>query len=253
MSEKTLTGVGARLQWVMGDRSAWKWAKLTGLTPGTIGRMIKEDLLPGAAKLIHAARVENLSLTWLCTGEGAPFLVTPVATRREAMELFMDAIDRSEWHVDILACSDRFTLVLHGWQESESESEDDEPYRWRRVQVLVGAPLGYAMLNEMHWPSYAGSSRIHHTRISDDQWQRLATGWIGTFGLFGDENNEGLITRNATELNARPISTTGEIAEDSQSYVTMDADTAEAINIIDSIEPAARKTVLDMIRGLRRP
>lgn len=244
-----LDSVGARLQQVLGDRSAWKWARAVGLTPGTVGRMI-EGHLPGAEKLIPAARMENLSLTWLCTGEGTPFLLTPIAADADARALVEAAVTDTQWQVEVLACSDRYTIVLHAWQEDVA-LEGKLKYRWRRVKLLAGASLGHSMLNGLHSPPLTGPARIHHSRIQDDKWQQLVTGQIGTFGLFGDADHAGLVNHSGGYLSALPVSSRGAIAEEHDSYKLMDTDTAEAVDIIHSAKPVERQTILRMIRGLR--
>ena len=72
-----------RLEYLAHGRDLRKWLFSLGWNRGDIDRIRNEGHIPGAAKLAALARAEKISLTWLLTGQGEPFIAGGALKLRE--------------------------------------------------------------------------------------------------------------------------------------------------------------------------
>lgn len=128
----------ARLTQVLGTRRPYPWAKDLGITRGTVNRMLNEGHVPGPDVLARIAQVESCSITWLLTGQGAPYLVHRTDTDAETAERLQAHLADEAWHCHILEDARRGAVVL---SLPAQLGEGDEAVRYTAVEIIAG-PIG---------------------------------------------------------------------------------------------------------------
>jgi len=191
--------ISDRLRKVLGEeRSPWKWAEQVLLSTGAISRLLK-DSVPDPAKLIPAIRVENLSLTWLLDGYGAPFIVAALPTDRAAAQLLDTMLADEPDSAVLVAWSDHgYTVVVHTPVIAEHAGKS---YSYRQTNILGGAAPGpqtravvdaFAARQHNTWRKvgpYLAASQIY---LPTPEWAALASGYMGNYALFGEDLIGGL-------------------------------------------------------------
>lgn len=185
--------ISDRLRKVLGEeRSPWKWAEQVLLSPGAIGRLLKGSM-PDPAKLVPAIRVENLSLTWLLDGYGAPFVVAALPTDLAAAQLLDSMLADEPDSAVLFAFSDHgYTVVVHTPVIAEHAGKS---YSYRQTTILGGAAPGaktravvdaFAARQHNTWRKvgpYLAASQIY---MPTPEWAALASGYMGNYALFGE-------------------------------------------------------------------
>lgn len=180
-----------RLMFILGrraeEREKHPWGKALGITQSTIGRMTKEQHVPNAEILTRIARAENASLNWLLSGTGAPFLVVCARSDTEARDLLQQHLtEESGWAIHILTGEAAQAIVLT--QPCRMQTDDVE-IDYTCVVILSGA--GAKTINA------AFAARTRHSvrvlRLTQDQMQRVSTGWMGNLELIGWRHHTGLL------------------------------------------------------------
>jgi hypothetical protein len=191
--------ISDRLRKVIGaNRSPWKWAEQVLLSAGAMGRLLK-DGMPDPVKLVPAMRMENLSISWLLDGYGAPFVVAAPPTDHDAAQLLATILDDEPDSAVLVAwCEQGFSVVVHTPVSAESGGKS---YAYRQTTILGGAAPGvrtraivedFAARPQNTWRKvgpYLSVSRIY---MPPAEWAALASGYMGNRALFGDDLASGL-------------------------------------------------------------
>lgn len=136
-----------RLEQVLSGRRPYPWAESLGITRGTVGRMLKGEI-PGPEILGLIMRAENVSITWLTTGVGAPYLVHWCATDEACRQHLDELLALPGWRVHLLTDGGRVrVLVLHCRAEVEYKGAAI-PYTELAVLAGVG-PATLARVNAL--------------------------------------------------------------------------------------------------------
>lgn len=259
----TVETISDRLRKVLGEeRSPWKWAEQVLLSAGAIGRLLK-DGVPDPAKLVPAIRVENLSLTWLLDGEGAPFIVAAPPTDRAAAELLATVLDdEPESAVLIAWCEQGFTVVVHTPVSAEHAGKS---YSYEQATIIGGGAPGrqtravvdnFAARPHNTWRKvgpYLAASQIY---LPTPEWAALASGHMGNYALFGEDRAGGLaIDADPYQFHQQtaehsyqadlPHAAANGVAEDSFS-----PDMDELIKTFRRLNAYDRHAALRMLKGL---
>lgn len=165
----------ARLQRVLDGRKPYPWAAENGLSRGAIGRLLKGQL-PDPDKLLQVIRNEGLSLSWLMTGQGTPFLFHAPATDAQAAELIGQlSTEMGQPRALIVRNADdpqRVVVVLS--ELVRKEPVEGEPYEYRHAEVIAGpACSGLAAA-----AARRESAEAEERNLPSGAWRRLASGYM---------------------------------------------------------------------------
>lgn len=258
--------ISDRLRKVLGEeRSPWKWAEQVLLSAGAISRLLK-DGVPDPAKLIPAIHVENLSLTWLLDGYGAPFIVAAPPTDRASAQLLDTVLADEPDSAVLVAWSDHgYTVVVHTPVIAEHAGKS---YSYRQTTILGGAAPGlrtravvdtFAARQHNTWRKvgpYLAASQIY---LPTPEWAALASGYMGNYAIFG----EGLVSGLAIDADpyqspstpagqghwSDPQPATGNGVADDAFGPEMD-DLVKTFSRLNSYD---RHAALRMLKGLHSP
>lgn len=163
-----------RLKLLSAGRTFNAWFKQIGWAPGDITR-INQGGLPGAEKLSLLATIENVSLTWLLTGEGTPYVVRYCVTKVQAAGVIaeLEGTD-SSWT--------RYWFKLDGggmvviWTRHKAHPAN-QSLSWAETQVLVAiGPTSFEQL------AYLRGEEMTE-QISALERSQIAEGWLGPFQM----------------------------------------------------------------------
>lgn len=110
MQEKLNTFL-ARLQSILGERDKHPWGAALGIGRGTVGNMFT-GTIPTSETLNAISRCENVSITWLLDGRGAPYTVHKFSDDEECLEYLDALLEEKSWTVYLVTDQKRLALVL---------------------------------------------------------------------------------------------------------------------------------------------
>lgn len=234
--------IAARFNFLLRGRKASPWGEWVGLSQGTISRL-KKGALPNPEKLSVACRAENLSLTWLLEGIGAPYIVHSVASTEEGVaHVRMQIDDESSWRPLLVIAPAGRSIVLH----QPGQADTDDGVCDYRIAVIIGGQ--YDALRVAALLGVDSDPILSAIEIENEAWHRLATGYMSATELFGWRSEPGLFetARHAGlyELAGRSV--------DAFRVREADAVYDEAATLLATLSAEERATVLRMLRGLSR-
>lgn len=169
----------ARLSRVLDGRKPYPWAAANGLSRGTIGRMLK-GALPDPETLIPALRSEGLSLTWLLTGQGTPYVVhTPISDAQGADLIRQYLEEMGSPSVTIIRSAEASSSVVIALTEHVSKAPAGaEPYEYDHSEIIAGPKLG-----ALSAAAAAEASAVRRATFDGPSWRRLASGYMSLVEL----------------------------------------------------------------------
>jgi transcriptional regulator with XRE-family HTH domain len=168
-----------RLAHIIGPRRPYPWAQSLGITRGSINRMLNEGHIPGGDILARLAQVESCSITWLLTGQGAPYLVHRTASDAETAERLRAHLADEAWQCHVLEDGRRGVIVL---AQPAELGEGEEAVRYTAVELIAG-PWGPETAGILA-PRVDGATRVAPAVIDDAHQGRL--GAYGALSVLAD-------------------------------------------------------------------
>lgn len=210
-----------------------------------VSRMVLAKLdqhSPTLERLTPAVRIERLSLSWLATGEGSPFIVY-TARDDDAAHERVDTLlaDQPDMKVVVAISGVSYALILHAPAENVA---DGETYHWQQVEVISGV-LGKRTADRVAW----GSTYLMMDRRDFD---RLTSGWMGNAELFGWEAQPCGLIEHARPGAPRPLDQVREPGADYGDAMRQQALDAEALRLLHKLSPAEQDLILRQLRGLAK-
>lgn len=184
-----------RLQLVLQGRPLSTWSKRVGLSSGTASRLWAGSA-PDPLKLIPAIRIENLSLSWLLDGIGAPFIVQTVLSDSHAAAVIDERL-REDAQAQVLVVQQRRSFTPIIYSPVTEATVAGFGYRYHRVQIIGGDVCQHQCRDLL--ARYAaqfnqkGRVRISRFRGYDTFQQPLSLGNVGNYSIFGDEEKSSLV------------------------------------------------------------
>ena len=177
-----------RLKKVLSGRKLYPWAADLGISKGAAESMGKGNL-PGPEIQHLIMRRENVSLTWLNTGRGNPYLVDCYLTADEMAEVVADhLIDSDDWKV-VLHAGDGVVVVELSMPAEFDYKGKAIPYT---VYEFIAGPVGRSLVTTL--ADYGGRQGLWVSDLPADRVSRLVTGDIGVRTLYGDQKQAGDVT-----------------------------------------------------------
>jgi transcriptional regulator with XRE-family HTH domain len=167
----------SRLKEVQGNRYKYKFGEGLGLKSGTIDRIFRGHE-PGPDILKAIALFENVSLNWLLTGQGTPYVIHCAQTDGETarwLDQFLNEHPMA-WTVYRVTDGDRTVLVLY---RPDQYPMKDDCVDYSRVEIIPG-PLGPIALRKLAGTPVAS---LREVRTDPETLARLAQGEIGAYEL----------------------------------------------------------------------
>lgn len=236
-----------RFEFVLRGRRQSPWGEWVGISQGTLSRLKKGEL-PDPVKLTAACRAENLSLTWLLDGIGAPYIVHTPADLPEGVAHVRALLeDEGTWFPLIVASNAGRALVLH---QPATINIAGGICEYRAVAVIGGAYDVRAMTDALGLTEHA---LLVAMQIEDHEWRRLVTGYMSSTELFGWRDNPGGLyeaARRAGRYDVRKFDRPQlRVAE--PPLPPYSAEVRELQDAFDMLTAGERDTVLRMLRGLK--
>lgn len=169
----------ARIDRARGSQKVYPWGAANGLGRGTIGRLLKGSL-PDAELLIPMVRREGLSLSWLLTGQGTPYVFHSPASDAQGADLVRALFDEMSMprvlilrNRDSLEGQARVAVVLS--ETVHKHQAGSEPYTYEHAEVIGGAECGPLTASVALGTRSAQCKRII---LNDPEWRRLVSGYM---------------------------------------------------------------------------
>lgn len=235
-----------KIQLILADRRPYPWGEALGFHKGTVAKMVKQGSPPGPEFLSIISRVENVSITWLLTGEGSPFMATVFASDAEAEYLLdMHLTDEPGWDLYLIGCAGEHAIVLA--QPGEITLKERQPISYTIVEVLVGA-IGPRTLHRA-----AEHPQLWQLDLPPETFQALRAGQLGTYALFGSGQGEGaasgLLTA-AKRLTSRRVAESGAVYGLTDNNLAAQAAEARLLDAWRALAPEEQQSVLHICQTL---
>lgn len=232
----------ARLNFVLRGRKPHPWGAALGLKPATITRL-KSGQFPDPEKLMPACRVENLSLSWLLFGLGTPYVVSLAVDGADAYELIDERMAEERWNLLITHSEAGWLPVLY--QTADLTLADGSILDYRAIQVISGNLKGCEALLRQRieadvFPAWSSLP------MREEEWRRLATGYMGTVELF--ERERSIQHSFVSDLDFPRLA--DRIEEGAAPYAGQTSIEREALSIIRQLDRSDQSAALRMLHGL---
>lgn len=224
----------ARLTHVLGERKPYPWGAEVGLSRGAIHRMLQGDL-PDPARLVPMARIEGLSLTWLLTGQGTPYVLHVPASDAQGADLVEQLADEMSQPAALLVTNrtDPTAAVALLVEHVTKTPADGEPYEYDHAE-LIGGPR----CSTMTATAVARHCRdVRRIALDAPLWRRLASGHMALSELRG-------IADKTPALVIAPAA----VAEEPAEYGTSELE-ERVITAMRKLPRAARELIARMVEA----
>jgi len=179
--------------------------------------------MPGADGLSAICRAENVSISWLLTGAGAPYIVAQCADDDDALDYFNALMEESGWDITIMTDGDRFALVLYRPGSFETSNGKTVEYPILEIISNVGPFTLKAVRGQ------AKTSVLDEKELS-----RLITGWAP----------------NARILEYLARATEKDIHQIAEAEVSYDVEIARLVRLFKTLPTEDRDYVLSWMESL---
>lgn len=231
-----------RLDAVLHGRRLNPWCKAHGLSKGTAGRMI-EGQTPGPEILSLIMRIENVSITWLLEGIGAPFLVSEYTDGyADILQEWLDYGGRPAYIV-----TDRHDAAVILVQPAQHE------YR--------GKTIDYSAIQITHGNIKASEidvinrfPEIYLKPVSSAVLDAIKRGDMGTWQLLGDMHHPGLLSdaELIDSITAADIGAGQRVAEAHSKYHHSD-DIADRFSRLNAHDQESISMIIDALLAKQKP
>ncbi|MDH4228824.1 MAG: hypothetical protein OEW11_03640 [Nitrospirota bacterium] len=179
ISPSQQAALGGRIAQIMAGRPPRQWAVSMGLSERQIGALL-HGRAPSADALSALARVENISLSWLLYGQGAPFVVEAPDTDLACAALLRRHLtdDSRWWSVNLINSGESWCVALT--QPGHLLQSAGGWVDFTVVAVLAGS-LGPLTLAEVRRAIPGGA--VFSLETTPDILTRLRTGHLGNSEL----------------------------------------------------------------------
>lgn len=165
-----------RLETVAAGRKLTVWAKSLGLSSGTASRLSK-GIAPGPEQLIPILKSENVSITWLLEGRGAPYIVSQCVTAEDMFETLETLVvdEPEDWQVYALGDGDNGVVILTQPGKYVAGNQEID----YTILEIISGPFGEDIMG------FFAEHKALVDRRSVEDIKRLRTGHVGNPELFG--------------------------------------------------------------------
>lgn len=202
------------LEIIIDDRKKYPWAKSLGIGGGATSRLFKEGVMPADRHLRKIMKSENASMSALWGASVAPFMVHRTGSTTESYEILKQHFEDSSWTINVIS-GDEFPIVVLSC--AAQDLIDGTEFNYKRVEIVCG-PMDHACANLFK------EQVILHKELDEEEAHKIATGYRGTYYLFGKNTLEDssvityqellTIFREKSNLNAQVLNRVLEIIDE---------------------------------------
>lgn len=177
-----------RIETVLLDRKLYPWASAMGVS-NTAANRIKQGVIPGSEILTSISKTENVNLTWLVGGKGAPYIVERYGSDSDLAKWLTLHIEDGAWE-DVYIYTDGQYIVIE-LSTPASFSYKNKMVKYTAREVMAG-PLGDEVL-DLLWSSFSEQS-LWICYLEPETLRDIHQGKIGPFQIHGDSKRPSLVT-----------------------------------------------------------
>lgn len=202
---------------------------------------MSQGVVPSADALAAIGRAENVSVSWLLSGKGAPFLVSLLPSDAELAEHLEALADEDGWTWTLLDSEAGRCLALTQPGQFEIKGR---AVNYTIVELVCG-PVGAASLAVL--AGRAPADRRYRVHVSAGTLQRIRHGQVGTYELL---QKDGGLLRDAEpwDIDALIDRRAADGAEPAPEACT--GDERALVSAYRKLSDAHRKVVLSTIQAL---
>lgn len=175
----------SRLLWVLGGQEKYPWCERIGVGAGRgntmFGTRDKPATPPTAEALNAIMRYENVSITWLLDGKGAPCLVNIFTRDGEAARWVAAELQAHSWEVHVLTDRQTYVLVM---TRPDRYQVKERHIDYTRVEIVAGVLAGETLAVVRQRPAGQPSYRVD---LDQDTLQSVARGQVSNLPLLRSE------------------------------------------------------------------
>ncbi|PHS20222.1 MAG: hypothetical protein COA86_02720 [Kangiella sp.] len=175
------------LKLILDDRKQTKWGKDLGIPISSNSRLFKDGTLPADKYLTKIMHSENVSLNALFGNSDAPFIVHRTIDSSETFQFIKPHLEDEAWDIHIISGAEYPIIVL------STLAEDGDGFKYTPIEVVCG-PADIATANLFK------GLKVMHKALPKDEANELATGYKGTYYLFGKTTLLDAVEVNHSEI-----------------------------------------------------
>ena len=231
----------SRLKFVLSGRKIFPWSAGLGISSGSATHL-NSGKTPNTETLVLIARAEHLSIHWLLTGDGAPYLVYKGDSDLEIAEhlgsLLHDEPD--QWTIHMLNSGSAVVLLL---TQPGQVDYKNKPIDYTICETISG-PIASKTLALLRQQVEENGQRIKLWRLAPADLQKLADGEYGPYHILGDK-------KHPAPLTLRPLELTTELDQVSEAaqgyYIVQNVAELDLIERFRSLSPEKQQALLNLI------
>lgn len=222
----------SRIEFVLDGRAPFPWANRIGIGRGVMSR-IRQGVIPAAEALARIALTENVSITWLLTGVGSPYIVSALDSDSEIASLLSTHLeDEASWR--IYWCTDHHRSAFVLTQPAQLEDKAGDLIDYITLEIIAG-PMGKETHDTLATAVENGRD-VNVVEFTAADMKDLIEGRLGSFQLISQE--KGLLAGRHRG---------NKIAEFLSRY---EVGKRTLTDMLSELDPPQRKLVEDAVRGM---
>ena len=231
----------ARIETLLVDRKIYPWSTALGMGSGSIG-YLKKGKSPSMDTVLLIARAEHVSIHWLLTGEGAPYLVYKGDSDLEIAEhlgiLLHD--EPGQWTIHMLSSGSAVVLLL---TQPGQVDYKKKPIDYTICETISG-PVASKTLALLRQQVEENCHRIKLWQLDPADLQKLADGEYGPYHILGDKKHPAPVSLSPLELTTE----LDQVSEAAQGYyIVQNVTELDLIERFRSLSPDKQQALLNLI------
>jgi|GEM_PF-3417547 len=162
---------------ILDDRKRTEWALGLGIPKATNSNMFNKGIYPSDKHLRRIMLAENASMSALWGASSAPFMIHRTSSAHETYATLEAHLDDHNWDIHVITGDEFPVFVLSTLAMQEI---DNQEFKYTHIEVICG-PVDHTVANLFR------NKSVKHKQLPENEAHLLATGYKGTYFLFGKE------------------------------------------------------------------
>jgi len=240
ISEKRNNSFLYRIKLILGNREKHPWGRSLGLRNTRINAIFSDDKPPKADALIRISEGENVSIDWLLTGKGEPYLSPDCGSDSVCSAVLHAALaEIPKGKIHLLYGSGGQSAVVITHQVTRREEKDLISY----TAANIYTPAGPDTLEELK------GRDVYYSRISADELADIKKGREGYLQLMVGSDDAPAILKATQLIGGEEIDI---VREDSASYDVEPSSQDQLLKHYQNVGVAERAAVLTIMKSMDR-
>jgi len=165
------------LELILDGRRQSEFADSLHIPRAVMSEFMRLGKYPADKHLRKIMKAENASMSALWGASSAPFMVHRTISETETFESLKMHLDDHNWTIHLIT-GDEFPIFV--LSTLAMDVIDNKEFKYTQVEVISG-PVDFALANLFR------DKKVKHIELPPDEAHQLATGYKGTYYLFGKE------------------------------------------------------------------